>query len=327
MLAVMDAAKPFAVDFDFTAKTHRRIDIGEVDRAIEADHFVWVDLDISELRAHGPLLDSLGIPEDLIEDAREAEVGTQHARYPNCLHMVLAGCQLRGDDFDLHRVDAVIGNGFLLTLHTGKVEFLERVKHDYPEDFEHHARSPSFLIYELWDHLLDKYVQVQDQFETHVERMQARLIGDVDESVFTEIAELGADLLHFRKVLLPARSVLTDLATRKSRFISEATQPFLANMVGTVERVLQDLLVDREILSDSLNLHLSAVSHRTNAIMSRLTVVSVVFLPLTFLVGVYGMNFDRQPELHWRYGYPIFWGVVIAMTVGLLVLLNRKKLL
>jgi len=121
--------------------------------------------------------------------------------------------------------------------------------------------------------------------------------------------------------------VLTDLASRKSRFVSEATQPFLANMVGTVERVLQDLLADREILSDSLNLHMSAVSHRTNEVMRRLTVVSVLFLPLTFLVGVYGMNFDDQPELHWRIGYPLFWLVAFGITATLLVLLGRKKLL
>lgn len=322
-----ERAPAFAVEFDFEAKRHRRIEVTEVAQSLSKRCFVWIDLDIRELDEREELLGLLNVPADVIEDANEGDVGTQHARYPNCLHLVLAGCQLRGDDFDLQRVDAVVGDSFLLTLHKGSVEFVNRVKQDYPEDFEHHARTPSFLIYELWDHLLDKYVAVQEQFETNVEQMQDLLIGDVDESVFTEIAELGADLLHFRKVLLPARAVLTDLATRKSRFVSEGTQPFLANMVGTVERVLQDLLVDREILTESLNLHLSAVSHRTNEIMRRLTVVSIVFLPLTFLVGVYGMNFERQPELHWHYGYALFWAIAVGITTLLLIFLGRKKLL
>ena len=126
--------------------------------------------------------------------------------------------------------------------------------------------------------------------------------------MFARISELGADLLHFRKVLLPARAVLTDLSTRRSLFISEATQPFLGNMVGTVEHVLQDMLVDRDILSESLNLYMSMVGHRTNQVMKRLTVVSVVFLPLTFLVGVYGMNFEVLPELKWRFGYLLLLG-------------------
>jgi len=324
----MSARAPaFAVEFDFEAKSHRRIELDEVVQSMEKRCFVWLDLDVRELGEQAELLERLGVPEDVIEDATEGDVGTQHARYPNCLHLVLAGCQLRDDDFDLQRVDAVVGDSFLLTMHEGAVGFVNQVKKEYPEDFEHHARTPSFLVYELWDHLIDKYVAVQEQFETRVEAIQDELIGVVEENIFTEIAELGADLLHFRKVLLPARAVLTDLATRKSRFVSEGTQPFLANMVGTVERVLQDLLVDREILTDSLNLHLSAVSHRTNEIMRRLTVVSMVFLPLTFLVGVYGMNFDRQPELHWHYGYAAFWGVAFVITAGLVLFLSRKKLL
>jgi magnesium transporter len=134
-------------------------------------------------------------------------------------------------------------------------------------------------------------------------------------------------LLHFRKILLPARAVLADLSTRRSKFISETTQGFLANMVGTVEHVLQDLLVDRDLLSESLNLYMSLVSHRTNEVMKRLTVVSVIFLPLTFLVGVYGMNFEVLPELKWHYGYLFFWLLVLGLVAGLLYLMRRARLL
>jgi magnesium transporter len=163
--------------------------------------------------------------------------------------------------------------------------------------------------------------------EERVEQLQNELSADeVDDSVFAQISALGADLLHFRKILLPARSVLSDLSTRKSLFISEATQSFLANMVGTVEHVLQDLLVDREILSESLNLYMSLVSHRTNLVMKKLTVVSVVFLPLTFLVGVYGMNFDVLPELRWRYGYALFWAAVVSIVALLALLMKKARL-
>jgi magnesium transporter len=97
-------------------------------------------------------------------------------------------------------------------------------------------------------------------------------------------------------------------------------------MVGTVEHVLQDLLVDRDILSESLNLYMSLVGHRTNEVMKRLTVVSVVFLPLTFLCGVYGMNFQNLPELQWTYGYVFFWALVAIIVAALLGLMRRAKL-
>jgi magnesium transporter len=207
------------------------------------------------------------------------------------------------------------------------VVFLQALKKDYRNDFVRFARSPSFLIYEIWDHLIDNYLAVQKRFEDRVEALQHQLMGKVDDSVFEGVSELGADLLHFRKVVLPARSVLTDLSTRKSLFISEATQPFLANMVGTLERVLQDLLVDRDILSNSLNLYMSMVGHRTNEVMKKLTVVSVIFLPLTFLCGIYGMNFDILPELRWRFGYLLFWVVVALIVVGIVVISKRAKLI
>ena len=141
-----------------------------------------------------------------------------------------------------------------------------------------------------------------------VERLQEELHrDDVDDGVFARVSQLGADLLHFRKVLLPTRATLADSAPAASLVLSETTQRFLGNMVGTVDHILQDMLVDRDILSESLNLYMSMVGHRTNKVMKKLTAVSVVFLPLTFLVGVYGMNFEVLPELKWRFGYGYFW--------------------
>ena len=145
--------------------------------------------------------------------------------------------------------------------------------------------------------------------------------------MFAEANELTADLLHLRKVVLPARTVLSDLSSKKSPFVSEATQPFLANMVGTIERVLQDVLVDRDILAGSLNNYMSMVSYKTNQVMNRLTVVSVIFLPLTFLCGVYGMNFAVLPETKWEHGYAYFWGLVGLITIGLLWFMRRNRLL
>jgi magnesium transporter len=128
--------------------------------------------------------------------------------------------------------------------------------------------------------------------------------------------------------VLPARAVLTDLSTRKSPFVSEATQPYLNNMVGTIERVLQDVLVDRDILAGSLNNYMSLVAHKTNQVMSKLTVVSIIFLPLTFLCGVSGMNFEKMDELKWGWTYPWgFWGAAAVLVASLLYLMRRNKLL
>lgn len=316
-----------AVELDFDARVETEHDLDGALAAVGAGRFTWIDVDAADPAAARDLLRRLRVPDEVAEGAASGEATTQHTRHPSCLHLVLSGCRMRDSVFDLERLDVVISEHYLVTLRSGRVGFLDSVKRSYRDDFQHHARTPSFLIYELWDHLLDNYTEVQKRFEERVEAMQSRLIGDVDKDVFAELSELGGDLLRFRRVLLPGRAVLTDLSTRKSRFVSEATQPFLAGMVGRLERVLQDLLVDREILAESLNLYLSMVGHRTNEVMRRLTAVSVVFLPLTFLAGVYGMNFDVMPELRWAWGYPVFWTVALLMAVGLMALLARKRLL
>jgi magnesium transporter len=314
-----------AVELDFATKTERPLDLEAALATVEQGRFVWFDVEAGSDGREAVL--ALGVDREIVDDAITGEPLTRLARYSDCLHLVVSGCRPRGHHFELERTDVVIRQHSIVTIRRSPVLFLSAVLRDYKADFVRFAQSPSFLIYEIWDHLLENYLSVQKMMEQRVEQMQDDLRReDVDSKVFFRISELGADLLHFRKVVLPARSVLSEMATRKSPFVSEATQPFLGNMVGTVEHVLQDLLVDRDILSEALNLYMSMVSHRTNEVMKRLTVVSVIFMPLTFLVGVYGMNFEYLPELKWHYGYPLFWGAVLVIVLGLLGLMRRHRL-
>ncbi|MBX3162065.1 MAG: magnesium transporter CorA family protein [Deltaproteobacteria bacterium] len=327
----LEACEPDAlisvVELDFKTKKFRRLRPEEGLAAIEAGKFVWFDVDIAKAEdARAELAKLELVAPEVLEDAFTREPATQIARYDHYIHLVLSGCRLNEHKFDLERVDAMMGENFLLTLHKGHPVFLDAVQRSYINDFVRFAQSPSFLLYELWDHLIENYLHVHKKFEERVDEVQRKLIGHVDESVFGDASELGADLLHLRKVVLPARAVLADLASRKSPFVSEATQPYLNNMVGTIERVLQDVLVDRDILSGSLNNYMSLVAHKTNRTMSRLTLVSIIFLPLTFLCGVYGMNFEVLPEKDWAWGYPAFWGLVLVIVGSLLLVMKRNKL-
>jgi magnesium transporter len=134
-------------------------------------------------------------------------------------------------------------------------------------------------------------------------------------------------LLTLRRRVLPARRVLEELVSRKTALISEATLGFLGGMIDTLERLLADIATDREILESALNLSLTVMSHRTNQTMNRLAVMSTIFLPLTFLCGVYGMNFEVMPEVRWTHGYVYFWVLSAIITVTLVVILRRARLL
>lgn len=316
------------VAFDFDRKIEQALTLGQARQAMQAGHFIWLDIlagDSAEARAVLSSFDLLD-PE-VIDAALSKEASTQHSRYEQYVHLVVSECLAMGNGFELRRLDVVLAERLFITIHRTPIMFLTGLRKDYKSDFVRFAKGPSFLLYEVWDHLLDGYLDTQKLMEERVEQLQNELRTEqVEDDVFARISELGSDLLHFRKIVLPARTVLADLATRRSLFVSEITQGFLANRVGTVEHVLQDLLVDRDILSQALHLHMSLVSHRTNQVMKKLTAVSVVFLPLSFLAGVYGTNFDHLPELHWRYGYLYFWCLTALIVLGLLAVARRARL-
>jgi hypothetical protein len=148
----MDAFDPlFAiVSLDFKAKVHAKCTLESFRREMEAGKFVWIDVDISQSEEARKLVASLNLcAPEIVEDAMSREPATQIARYDDYIHLVLSGCRLIGHKFDLERVDAMMGENFLLTLHKGQPIFLEAVRKSYVTDFVRFAQSPSFLLYEL----------------------------------------------------------------------------------------------------------------------------------------------------------------------------------
>lgn len=319
------------VGFDFERKHERELELSEVPDALEAGSFVWIDV---ELHAHPELRRFLAalvlIGDETIDDVLSAEPVTQCARFEDYVTFALTTCTPAAGEssgFAFDRIDCAVGARFLLTLRRKPAACIDRMRKHYHQEFARFARTPSFLVYQLWDQLVESYVEVQRALEAQVAALHTELMGTSDdEGVFDRVGRLGIELLSFRRVVVPARAVLRDLSTRRSLFLSDLTQSNLSNLGGVLDHVLQELVIDREILSESLALHESVVTHRTNAVMKKLTIVSVVFLPLTFLCGVYGMNFEHLPELSWRYGYLYFWVAVVAVVLGIAWVSRRSRL-
>ncbi|MGY8961546.1 MAG: CorA family divalent cation transporter, partial [Alphaproteobacteria bacterium] len=137
--------------------------------------------------------------------------------------------------------------------------------------------------------------------------------------------QLTRSLLDYRNAVVTARETIYELATRRSPFVSESTQPFLDRQTDSLERLAVDAATERTVLSEVLNLYMGIVSHRTNRVVDRLTIVSLIFLPLNFLAAVYGMNFEIMPELQWQYGYFIFWGVACTLVASLIFVIKRRR--
>lgn len=315
-----------AVEFDFGARAERRIPAAQAPASCAAGKFCWVDLDAqADPQAAAGVLRSLSVNDHAIEQAIGPDVDGRHDLYDDCLHIAATSSEIREGAFKEFHVDIVLGERFLVTLRRGRVEFIEDVKRHYRQDFLRFAKTPSFLLYEYFDALIEGYKHTLRDLAAQVASLQARIFGSVSDTIFNEVSAATRDLLSFRKIMNAAREVLHELSTRRSPFVAESTQPFLDRMVGTLERLGSDLAVEREILAETLNLYMGMVSHRTNKVVNRLTVLSAIFLPLTFLCGIYGMNFQVLPEKEWRYGYLAFWIVCITLAVGLLAFMKKKR--
>lgn len=321
---------------DFRDKSRGDITIAEVSSSIAAGRFVWVDTNLqdqtySDLKQELPERLAKQTPvQNILSSEYQKNIDDQVSslhRTDDTLHIRLVGARNSLETIVGEVLDIVITEGLLATFSEGSSSVLHAVRRDYIRDFEQHAATPSFLLYEFWDKQIEQFLAVQSYLDQEVEATRIALRRAADEATLTKLANVSARLLALRKRVLPARRVLEELVSRKTTLVSEATLQFMGNMIGTLERLLADITANREILESAMNFSLTVMTHRTNLTMNRLAVVSTIFLPLTFLCGVYGMNFEVMPETEWVHGYKMFWIVSAFITVTLTFVLRKARLL
>ncbi len=182
-----------------------------------------------------------------------------------------------------------------------------------------------YLLYALLDSIVDDYFEVLEGLGEEIEALEDEIVAGPGPEAVQRIHRLKRDLIHLRRVVWPLREVLSRLERRESLLISSETQIFFRDVYDHVIQIMDGIESGREMLSSLLDIYLSSISNRMNQVMKVLTVISTIFIPLTFLAGIYGMNFDFFPELHWRWGYPALWGVMAVLAGGMLFLFRRKK--
>jgi len=188
------------------------------------------------------------------------------------------------------------------------------------------ANGADYLLYRMLDMLVDQYFIVLDDVNDRLESLQARVLDSPsDRDILPEIFDTRQELLMLRKSILPLRDVLSALERRESQLIHPVTRAYFRDVYDHTMHVAESIDMLRDLETASLEVYLSRLSLRQNDVMRVLTVFSTVFLPLTFLVGVWGMNFDNMPELRWHYGYFLALGFMTVCAVGMMIYFKRQK--
>lgn len=209
--------------------------------------------------------------------------------------------EIPGDSFDGIR-RRILGNG-------GKVRKM----------------GADYLAYTLIDAVVDEYFLVLDALGSGMEDFEDRALDERDAAFTPDIQTVKQRLLRIRRAVWPLRESVALLLRLDSPKISAELDPFLRDLQENIIQAVETVETYRELIAGVMEINLSTVSNRMSKVMTVLTIISTIFIPLTFIVGVYGMNFQYMPELASRYGYPIVWGCMILIALGMIVFFKRRR--
>ncbi|MHC4460762.1 MAG: magnesium/cobalt transporter CorA [Planctomycetota bacterium] len=182
-----------------------------------------------------------------------------------------------------------------------------------------------YLAYALIDAIVDNYFVILERFGEKIESMEEEVVGDPTEKTVQQIHSLKREMISLRKSVWPFRELIGGLQKSESSLIKETTDIYLRDVYDHTIQIIDTIESFRDMVSGMLDIYLSSLSNKMNAVMKVLTIIATLFIPLTFVAGIYGMNFKYMPELEWRWAYLIVWLVMIAVAVIMLFYFRRKK--
>ncbi|HLF96699.1 MAG TPA: magnesium/cobalt transporter CorA [Methylococcaceae bacterium] len=252
--------------------------------------------------------------------------------YEDQLFVILSHPRLEDGKVQTEQVSLFLLENLVVSLHSGSSDPFEPVrKRLRAGNGGLRRRGADDLLHALIDLVVDEGFPLLETLGDDLEALEDALLDKPTRDTLNAIHRLKRELLLLRRLLWPHREVLNTLQRGDSPLIDPGTRPYLRDCQDHAVHIMELLEVYRDMTSNMLDVYLSSLSNRLNENMRILTVIATLFMPLTFIAGVYGMNFDRNvspwnmPELGWAFGYPAVWGVMLAVALGMVMYFRRKK--
>ena len=316
----------------YNREVHNKFDNLEVEellKKLQPDRVNWVNVDglssietLEKLQAHFSLHALL--IDDVLNDQRpKAE---EFDDYLFFTLKMLYRIDLTCSDIDYEQISFVLGRDFLISFQEKEGDlfdgFRERIRLDQGKV---RKKQADYLLYRLIDIIVDNYYNVLNRIGDLIEETEDNVYENPTTRTFHDIQSLKKELIYLRKALYPLREALSKIVKGESEFIQEENLRYFADVYDHVAHLIDSLDTYKDLTSSLLDIHINAMNTRMNEVMKVLTVISTIFMPLTFIVGVYGMNFDFMPELGWKWGYFGVWGVMAIVVAVMLIFFKRKK--
>lgn len=263
------------------------------------------------------------VREDVVNTGQRPKV----EEYDDSLYIVLK-MLLFDQESDLVRGDqlsVVISGNFLISFHEKPIEIFQPVRERIRKGKGRiRSSGPDYLAYAMLDVIVDNYLMTIENIGSKIEDIEEMVLTNPDQEVLNQITKYKQEVNYLRKSVRPARELIIQLTKHDSECIQPETVPYWQDLQGLATQAAESLETYREMLSDHLNTYNTSVSNKLNEIMKILTIFAAIFIPLTFIAGIYGTNFEYLPELRFRYSYYVFWAIMITVAGFMIRFFKRK---
>jgi magnesium transporter len=263
-----------------------------------------------------------------MEDILNTDQRPKLEDYENYMYIVarMISYNVQKNNITAEQVSIILGKDFVITFQEDDHNIFEPLKDRIRKGISLIKKmGPDFLVYTLLDFIVDGYFVVVEKLGDKIEFIEDTMVLKPNPKTLQNIHHLKREMLYLHKAIWPLREVVGALERRESILVREHTVVYLRDVYDHIIQLMDSIETYRDILSGMLDIYLSSVSNRMNEVMKVLAVFSAVFMPLTFLAGIYGMNFKYMPLLDWRLGYPTLWLVMIVIAILMLLYFRKKK--
>lgn len=314
----------------YNREQHERIDnisVEDLLKKIDPNKVNWINMDgmrdlsiVEKLQAHFAF-DALTL-DDIINDQRpKAE------EYEDYLFFTLKMLyRIKGDTIDYEQISFVLGTNYLISFQEKEGDlfdaFRERIRLDQGKVRKMNA---DYLMYRLIDIIVDNYYMILDNIGTHIDEIEDCIYTDTAEEAFRKIQGIKKELIFLRKAVYPLREALSKVIKGETSFVQEENLRYFSDVYDHAVHVMDTLDTYKDLTSSLLDIHMNTMNNRMNEVMKLLTIITTIFIPLSFIAGVYGMNFDDMPELRSKWGYPSVLGFMALISAGMIYYFKKKK--
>lgn len=294
----------------------------------DSQDMVWVDFDQAPKdRERELMVRQFQINPLAIDDAQRDRHPPKLEWFDNYFFLLLKGFTAETDsiEFSVVHISLFVGRNFLLTRHALRSPSIEKVIERINRKEISTNKGPAHLCYKIVRTIIDRYTPIILALESRLEVLEEQMLADPNDELLAELVTYNSQLKKLRRIFSYQQSVLSELPRSDSDVLGAHSKHEFQDAFEQMERLASLSALLQELTRDLIDGYISITSHRLNNIMKILTIASVIFLPLTFIAGIYGMNFENMPELKSTYGYFFVIGVLVTLAAGLLAVFKKMR--